>query len=124
MVPDTVVSGCADVFAGVILPKPRRWKASGAPSERSLLVRGPWAILGRFVGRQLGTVVAQMEFQDERLEKRLIISGSLDTKIAAIRGSARTATPWGSDLYNVIYGRCILRRVVSPNTLILTLESS
>ena len=65
-----------------------------------------------------------MEFKDEGLEKRLIISGSLDTKVAAIRGSARTAKPWWSDLYNVIYGRCILRRVVSPNTLILNLGSS
>ena len=46
-----------------------------------------------------------MEFKDEGLEKRLIISGSLDTKVAAIRGSARTATPWCSDWYNVIYGR-------------------
>ena len=106
------------------MPKPRRWKAIGAPSERSLLVRGPWAILGRFVGRQLGTFVAQMEFKDEGLEKRLIISGALDTKVAAIRGSARTAKPWWSDLYNVISGRCILRRVVSPNTLILNLGSS
>ena len=84
----------------------------------------PWAILGRFVGRQLGTFVAQMEFKDEALEKHLIISGSLDTKVAANRGSARTAKPWWSDLYNVIYGRCILRRLVSPNTLILNLGSS
>ena len=78
------------------------------------------------IAQQLHAQGAELAFsyQDEALEKHLIISGSLDTKVAANRGSARTAKPWWSDLYNVIYGRCILRRLVSPNTLILNLGSS
>lgn len=65
---------------------------------------GPWAILSRFVSRQLDTQFVPMRFEDRGREKHVMIPGVFETTVTAIRGGDGQGDAVLSNLHNVIHG--------------------
>lgn len=65
---------------------------------------GPWAILNRFVSKQLESRVVPMQFEDQGRKKRLTIPNLFDTTVDAIRGANRDDDAILANLHNVIHG--------------------
>ena len=65
---------------------------------------GPWAILARFVSRQLDTRVVPMHFEDRGRKKRLVVPSLFDTRVTAVRGADGDGDAVISNLHNVIHG--------------------
>ncbi len=65
---------------------------------------GPWAILNRFVSRQLDTEVVPMRFEDRGREKHVVIPDVLETTVTALRGNDGDHDALISNLHNVIHG--------------------
>ena len=67
-------------------------------------VGGPWAILNRFVSRQLDTRIVPMQFSDSGREKKLSVPRLFNTTVTAIRGADGNTEAVLSNLRNVIHG--------------------
>ena len=85
--------------------------AAGAAAQHEALdaifsgrVGGPWAILGRFVARQLDTRVVPFELDDRGREKRLTIPSVLETTVTALPGADGLGDAVLANLHNVIHG--------------------
>ena len=61
---------------------------------------GPWAILNRFVSKQLESRVVPMQFEDQGRKKRLTIPNLFDTTVDANRDDDAIL----ANLHNVIHG--------------------
>ena len=67
-------------------------------------VGGPWAVLARFVSRQLETRVMPMQFEDQGRTKKLTVPDLFETTVTAIRGADGDGDAVLSNLHNVIHG--------------------
>ena len=65
---------------------------------------GPWAVLGRFVGRRLPTRTLPIEITDEEAVKRIAIEGLLSSSIENIRGWDRDQPVTFQNMFNQIHG--------------------
>ena len=64
---------------------------------------GPWAVLGRFVGRRLDTRFLPVEFADEGVTKRARIPGLLEAAVTQIRGRDRAQPVLFQNIFNQIH---------------------
>jgi hypothetical protein len=64
---------------------------------------GPWAVLGRFVGRRLPTRFLPVELVDEGTSKRARIPGVLEGIVTAIRGRDRSQPVTFGNIFNQIH---------------------
>ena len=84
-------------------------EAASAPQRQAMeailkgRVGGPWAVLGRFVGRWLDTRYAPIQITDEDTTKRVGITGLLEGAITNIRGRDRTSPVRFENIFNQIH---------------------
>jgi hypothetical protein len=64
---------------------------------------GPWAVLGRFVGKRLDSQALPIHLEDEGRRKRMWADGLFDTSIEAIRGKDKTQEAALSNVFNQIH---------------------
>lgn len=64
---------------------------------------GPWAVLGRFVGKRLPTRFLPVELADEGTSKRARIPGVLEGVVTAIRGRDRSQPVTFENIFNQIH---------------------
>lgn len=64
---------------------------------------GPWAVLARFVARQLDTRFLPIAFSDEGATKRATIAGLLDAVVTQIRGRDRGRPVVFENIFNQIH---------------------
>jgi hypothetical protein len=64
---------------------------------------GPWAVLGRFVGKRLPTRFLPVELVDEGTSKRARIPGVLEGVVSAIRGRDRAQPVTFENIFNQIH---------------------
>jgi hypothetical protein len=64
---------------------------------------GPWAVLARFVGRQLETRHAPISIDDDERSKRVVIEGILDSTITGLKGRDRSKPVMFANMFNQIH---------------------
>lgn len=66
-------------------------------------VGGPWAVLARFVGKQLPTRYVPIEIEEGDKTKRVVVEGLLDSTVTELRGRDRSRPVVFSNMYNQIH---------------------
>ncbi len=64
---------------------------------------GPWAVLGRFVGKRLDSRALPIQLEDAGRRKRMWVDGLFDTSIEAIRGKDKTQEAVLANVFNQIH---------------------
>ncbi len=64
---------------------------------------GPWAVLARFVGKQLETRYVSIEIEEGERTKRVSVDGVLDSTITEVKGRDRSRPVTFTNMYNQIH---------------------
>jgi len=84
-------------------------ESAGEPQRRAVesiltgRAGGPWAILARFVGKQLETRYVPIEISETEQAKQVAVAGILESTVTGLKGRDRSRPVTFSNMYNQIH---------------------